>query len=344
MSVEIEKGGGCHTTSSGIEDIPSPLDQRRYDLRPTDSTTDLPNDDHWPGVYSDGRNFSSPLGERPIVSYGIILFTISVTQEETYGCYESKSLRDRLGRIEDHTSWEVKLDLPQKAVPKYLIYQRRDNYEYIDILRGNWNTEERFRELVRALSPEERERLLSYTFKELWDDLWIIHGSKIHTDGYERAKKKYELIRSQLHTILSNATPGSTEPPWGFPKGKKLTDGSGEKDTECALREFSEETRMDIKDVVLWDTLSFDEVYKGNNDKLYSTHYYLAEAPYQMDITHMETPGCIRNKTLSEESADALWVTYEEACLKLNPRRQGILRRINMLIENRYYELSPFAL
>src|SRR5687767_9291966 len=79
--------------------------------------------------------------------------------------------------------------------PRYLIYQRRDNYEYIDILRGNWNNEERFRALVGALSKEERDRLMSYTFKELWDDLWIIHDSKIHADGYDRAHKKYESIR-----------------------------------------------------------------------------------------------------------------------------------------------------
>ena len=222
---------------------------------------------------------------------------------------------------------------------KYLIYQRRDNYEYIDILRGNWSTEERFQELMKALSDEEKERLRSYTFKELWDDLWIARGSRVHTNGYERAKKKYEQILPQLHDILNSPSMG-IEPPWGFPKGKKITEEEG--DTECALREFHEETRLSIDNVELWETLPFVEIYKGNNDKLYSTNYYLAESPQIMEIQKMETPDCIRTTALSEESADAMWVSFEEACAKLNPRRSAILKRINMLIIDKYDELSPF--
>lgn len=253
--------------------------------------------------------------DHPIHSYGLILFSLCTPDQPITG---------------------------SDPEPRYLIYQRRDNYEYMDILRGIWNTEERFKELVSALSTDERERLLSYTFKELWDDLWIVHGSKIHTEGYERARKKYEQIRPRLHEILADTTGGEMEPPWGFPKGKKISDGKREEeDTVCALREFQEETRMEIKDIKLWPTLPFVEVYKGNNDKMYSTNYYLAEIPCALDIKKIETPECIRQTALSEESADALWVSIEEACLKLNPRRQIILKKIDRLIRDRYDELTP---
>jgi 8-oxo-dGTP pyrophosphatase MutT (NUDIX family) len=270
---------------------------------------------------------------KPILSYGIILFTITQSdQDEGNEFFQSIS------------------DLPVRVVPKYLIYQRRDNYEYIDILRGNWSTEDRFRELSKALSVDERERLLSYTFRELWDDLWIVHGSRIHTEGYERAKKRYEQIKPVLHSILSDTNRQGSDPPWGFPKGKKLNpkeyskeEATEEEDTECALREFSEETRMPVDEILLWDTLPFVETYRGNNDRMYSTHYYLAEAPCILDVNKIETPGCIRTIALSEESADAMWVTFEEACTKINPRRQNILKKINMIIEQKYYSLSPFA-
>lgn len=243
----------------------------------------------------------------PILSYGIILFSID-----------------------------------ERNVPLYLIFQRRDNYEYIDILRGNWNNHERFKELVSALSFEERERLTSYTFRELWDDLWIVHGSRIHTEGYERAKKKYESIKPQLHEILSNTPHNGTEPPWGFPKGKKNFEGN-ETEINCALREFREETGLSTDNVKLWDVKPFTENYKGNNNKMYGTYYYLAESPEILKVTKINTPGCIRDIALSEESEDALWLSLDEACSKLNTRRKNILKAVDLLVLNKYDKLSPFA-
>lgn len=245
-----------------------------------------------------------------IVSYGIILFTMA---NSTFG------------------------------EPKFLIYQRRDNYEYIDILRGNWNSESRFRELFSALSKEEKQRIREYTFQELWDDLWINHSSHIHSDGFERAQKKYLTIKSRIPEIMDEERIiFNSEPPWGFPKGKKMEQRQ-ETDLECALREFSEETRLPVDEISIWETKPYSEIYKGNNNKSYATHYFLAEAPGEMKITKMQTPQCIRPDAVSEEAADARWMTCSEACLKLVPRRQVILKKIVHLIKTRYNELSPLA-
>ena len=277
-----------------------------------------------PDISGASNSLSPPNGkkkEHPIVSYGIICFVL---------------VTNSLGT----------------KTPKYLIYQRRDNYEYIDILRGNWSNEDRFRVLASSLSRDEKERLMSYTFKELWDDLWIIHNSKIHTDGYERALRKYESIRPKLHGILNDIASHpmsdlSSDPPWGFPKGKKLEGHrtqERESDIECALREFTEETRLSTQDMICWNIHPFSETYRGNNNKVYSTYYYLAESKQVLDIEKLDTPHCIRQTALSEESETAEWKTFAEACLKLNPRRQTILKKVHHLIETRYSDFSPFEM
>jgi ADP-ribose pyrophosphatase YjhB (NUDIX family) len=227
--------------------------------------------------------------------------------------------------------------------PKFLVYQRRDNYEYIDILRGNWYSEGRFKELASVLSRDEKQRLREYTFKELWDDLWINHSSYIHNDGYDKAIKKYQTIRSKIPEIMDDVSVSfNSDPPWGFPKGKKL-DQKHETDLECALREFSEETRLPVDELTIWDVRPFSEVYRGNNDKYYSTYYFLAEVPSELEITKISTPQCIRQEAISEEAADARWLGCSEACLKLAPRRQTMLKKIVHLIKTKYNELSPLA-
>jgi len=230
----------------------------------------------------------------------------------------------------------------QVGEPKFLIYQRRDNYEYIDILRGNWHTETRLKELMSALSNEERCRIREYTFRELWDDLWINHTSHIHADGFEKAQRKYDTIKSKIPTLMdSDGMYFNVEPPWGFPKGKKLNQDK-ETDLDCALREFSEETRLPSEQLSVWNVRPYMEAYKGNNNKPYSTYYFLAEVPNEMEVTKIDTPQCIRSEAVSEEAADARWMTCSEACLKLAPRRQAILKKITHLIRTKYSEYSPF--
>lgn len=227
--------------------------------------------------------------------------------------------------------------------PRFLIYQRRDNYEYIDILRGNWNNEHRLRELFSALSSDEKERIRTHSFKELWDDLWITKENNIHRDGYEKARQRFEsYVKDKLDEYLKCGPDNldlPIEPPWGFPKGKR-NDRSGETSKECALREFSEETHLPIDDIVIWDTNHFSEYYKGNNSKPYCTFYYVAETKTQFPVRRYPTPGCIRKDTVSNEAEDAQWMTYREACEKLCPRRQTILKQVLHLIKTSYSKYS----
>jgi hypothetical protein len=72
----------------------------------------------------------------------------------------------------------------------FLLYQRRDNFEYMDFLRGLWQSESQLPSLFELMSYDERDRLRNYTFDELWNDLWVKHDSKIYREGYSMAKNK----------------------------------------------------------------------------------------------------------------------------------------------------------
>lgn len=232
--------------------------------------------------------------------------------------------------------------------PRFLVYQRRDNYEYIDILRGVWSSDSRLYELIDAISDDERSRIMDHTFKQLWDDLWVVHGSHIHVDGFERAQRKFLASRGKILSRCGDDMKRPSkdrlarEPPWGFPKGKK-NDGHGTKESDriCALREFAEETRLPTDTITMWPLGPISEYYKGNNNKPYCTHYFLAEAPDILPIKRMATPGCIRTEAVSEEAADARWVSYEEAAGLLVPRRLSLLRKTTQLLATRYEEFSP---
>ena len=124
-------------------------------------------------------------GDEPITSYGLILYTV---------------VNDK---------------------PIFLLYQRRDNFEYMDFLRGVWMSEGQLPGLFSLMSPDERKRIREYTFQELWNDLWVEHSCRIFRDGFSKAKRKYDSVRDKIPNLLDTTTSHIREPPWGFPKGKK---------------------------------------------------------------------------------------------------------------------------
>ena len=148
----------------------------------------------------------------PITSYGLILFCFPENPGES-----SSSEEDIEG-------------------PLFLIYQRRDNFEYMDFLRGVWVSEGQLPALFSLMSHEERERIRNYTFHELWNDLWVIQDCRIYKDGVTKAEKKYDSIKNQIPYLLDTTTSCIYHPPWGFPKGKK--NGYHEDPLKCAIREF----------------------------------------------------------------------------------------------------------
>lgn len=243
-------------------------------------------------------------GGEPITSYGLILYTIANNK------------------------------------PAFLLYQRRDNFEYMDFLRGIWIGECQLPGLFSLMSPDERRRIREYTFQELWNDLWVEHSCRIFRDGFSKAKRKYDSIRDKIPNLLDTTDSRIKEPPWGFPKGKK--NSFKEESITCAIREFTEETRIPSEFIHVINAKPFIENFKGSNNKSYATHYYLASIDKPIHPKATDTPHCIRKTTISEEAINVNWFTFEEANNLLNSRRQGILRSAFNII-NRNDDINNYT-
>ena len=236
------------------------------------------------------------------------------------------------------TSYGLLLFSFRNSIPYFLLYQRRDNFEYMDFLRGVWSSDGQLPALFSLMSHDERKRIREYTFQELWDDLWVEHDCRIYRDGFGKAKKKYDSIRNRIPHILDTTNSHIKTPPWGFPKGKK--NGYYEDAQICALREFEEETHISIKNISIVQADPFIENFKGSNGKAYATHYYLAEIPSLLPTDSYSTPQCIRKTTISEEASDVEWFNYGESGDHLNHRRRIILKSALENIEEIYTKRS----
>ena len=76
--------------------------------------------------------------------------------------------------------------------------------------------------------------------------------------------------------LVNNSSTSWTETEWEFPKGRR---NYKEKDLECALREFEEETGiLSSKLSVIENVLPFEEIFIGSNHKSYKHKYFLAYA------------------------------------------------------------------
>jgi 8-oxo-dGTP pyrophosphatase MutT (NUDIX family) len=199
-------------------------------------------------------------------------------------------------------------------------------------MRGNWNSNDDIKTLLLSMTREEHQRLCSYSFEELWNDLWVARSTgRAINDAREKVKNKFNRIRKKLPPMIESITDVVEETQWGFPKGKKNTD---ETDVQCALREFNEETRIDCSELDIQDIRPFVEIYKGGNKKLYRTHYFVAECKKKMIPEYTGTPSCIRKKTISDEASDLKWMTVDEimGCKYIEHRRKKILSSVHNII------------
>jgi len=98
--------------------------------------------------------------------------------------------------------------------------------------------------------------------------------------NYNNVNDRYDLL-----SLLDEAdqTVVWNEPEWGFPKGRRNTQ---EKDYDCALREFSEETGYPISILNnIRNIIPFEEIFIGSNYKVYRHKYYLMNISYHTSLS-----------------------------------------------------------
>ena len=247
----------------------------------------------------------------PITSYGIILFRLS----------------------------------PENCM-EYLMIRRKNSFGYIDFIRGKYmpHNLEHLQLLFDEMSYDEKELIRYNNFETLWRIMWGIQENsyQIQFKGEEiSSQKKFEALKSglpignngetiTLDTLIECSTTSWKETEWEFPKGRR---NFQEKDLDCALREFEEETGILKKHIkIVENILPFEEQFVGSNHKSYKHKYFLG---------YTENIDNDLNNYQQSEVSKIEWKTLEDCLESIRPynleKKQLIININKVLQEYRLY-------
>ncbi len=176
---------------------------------------------------------------------------------------------------------------------KYLLIRRRNSYAYVDFmksLRNNLfkNNPEYIKYLFENMTHAEHDLLNKYKddFDYLWNNLWLNNVVK-HNWDKENCKKIF--FENDISYCLENYLPKFSESEWGIPKGKRT---GKESNMDCALREFNEETGIDLNDIEIKYDKYYTENFIAYNNIRYKSIYYICKynkTDYDLTINENNT-------------------------------------------------------
>jgi len=206
---------------------------------------------------------------------------------------------------------------------QYLMICRKDTLGYIDFMRGKYSiyNKDYIMNMMKQMTREEKIKLKTLEFDVLWKCIW---GNEVISSQYKPeeaiSREKFHALRSgilikndfyTLDTIIdeSEQYDSWSEPEWGFPKGRR---NYQEKDYECALREFSEETGYNISHLKnIQNLLPFEEIFTGSNYKSYKHKYYL---------TFMKKEHTLQMNNFEQSEVSKMeWKSYDECIQFIRP-------------------------
>jgi len=222
---------------------------------------------------------------------------------------------------------------------KYLMICRKDSLGYIEFMRGKYPLYNinYIKNIIDEMTIEEKNNIQTTDFKTLWDKLWgenvNLQYKKEEKVSYEKYKKLKEgiIVGRKIYTLdnlLKESETKWTEPEWGFPKGRR---NYRENDLTCAIREFNEETGINIKDVNIVTNLNpFDEIFTGSNLKSYKHRYFIGE--YTKEINNVTLNDCDET-----EVSNMKWLSLNECLEHIRPyniEKKELIQNIEFVIKH----------
>lgn len=223
---------------------------------------------------------------------------------------------------------------------QFLMIRRNHTFGFMDFIRGKYSLYNRdfLTNLFKEMTVVERNMIQKNDFSDLWKYLWNHRTINSQYRQEERlSEDKFNALKSgilfqntvySIDTILEECSILDNqweEQEWGFPKGRR---NHFERDYDCALREFREETGYSINSLKnIENIMPFEEIFTGSNYKSYKNKYYLLK---MVD----ETPKIVDHFDKSEVSKME-WKTYEECmeCIRpYNLEKKRILTNIYLAL------------
>lgn len=242
------------------------------------------------------------------------------------------------------------------SFPQFIMVRRKDSLCFVEFVRGKYDpgNETYIMRLLERMTSEERGRLLTHTFPELWYSFWQgdSGNGRNHAREFESARAKFAQLKRGYavkrggggeqfvdiqHFLSVTACEEETE--WGFPKGRR---NINESDIRCALREFREETGMDSRIIdIHTEAPRLQEVFSGCNKVRYKHVYFLARLrdgadadvrPVNTEMTDVVLRG---DRGQLREVSRVSWFSAREVEARIrpyNPERKTVFRDAYALV------------
>jgi 8-oxo-dGTP pyrophosphatase MutT (NUDIX family) len=222
---------------------------------------------------------------------------------------------------------------------QFLMIRRKDSFGYIDFVRGKYSPYNilQVRSIIDEMSVEEKERINLVPFESLWKDMWGSANSNQYTNEETSSRKKYDLLKQgfvidgvtfTLNQLVTESQTSWKETEWEFPKGRR---NPKEKDLDCALREFEEETGISKHTItVVENMLPFVEIFIGSNHKPYKHKYFIAAM--DEEISSQNTLSGFQVSEVSKLE----WKTATECLESIRPynlEKKEVIENINKVLQ-----------
>lgn len=220
---------------------------------------------------------------------------------------------------------------------QFLMIRRKDSFGYIDFLRGKYiiHNKEQLQCMFNEMSLTEKQRIANNDFETLWHMMWGDTSNLYQYRNEETiSQKKFELLKNgilinneriTIDYLIENSSTQWIETEWEFPKGRR---NYQEKDLDCALREFEEETGFSKEYIyTVENIMPFEEIFIGSNYKSYKHKYYMA---------YMNNTADNLQNFQKTEVSKLEWKTLNECLTSMRPynlEKKRIIMNIHKILQ-----------
>lgn len=246
--------------------------------------------------------------KKPIQSYGVLAWTLRAVNGANaapgdFPPIESSDFIHRMRQL--YASGEYKLMV--------CLIRRRHTIGFEAFVRGKYNDVDELITHRDRMTVAERSMIEHLDWEHLYTQVMAEKDLRYMQREKRRAKVMYDEI--DIPAFVASAVTNYEQPSWEFPKGRRF---AHERDQDCALREFEEETNVPVADVLIVPASPnayLREEFCGTNKKMYRNKYYVG-------IVHPETDGPFLDQANSSQTSEVgavQWFDYEEAMGVMRP-------------------------
>ena len=213
---------------------------------------------------------------------------------------------------------------------EYLLIRRVHSIGFETFVRGRYNSQKELQALVDRMTSQEKIKVKTKTFDELWDDICVNKSTYFYKAGKKGACEKFSKV--DVKGLFNDVSSPWLEPCWGFPKGRRQLH---ETEKECAIREFGEETDYRSNKYEIISRKPFIETYVGTNNIRYCHNYFIAF----MDSNAPDAAINFKNADQIAEVGDIRWLKFEESSNIMKPydvEKKAVLKAVNQFITSHY--------